>query len=181
MNLPNKLTLLRICMIPICVWLLLSPQIPYNYLLTMLVFSLASFTDMLDGKIARKRGIVTNFGKFMDPLADKMLVCSVLICFSAMGLAPVVTVIIVIFREFAISSLRLVAVSGGHVIAANHWGKVKTVTQMISIIAVLLLCQFTPANTAAQVSVILMWLVAGITVVSGATYIFQNRECIKEC
>ena len=140
MNLPNKLTILRIIMIPFfVVFLLCDFKIPGQNWIALTIFVVASLTDLLDGKIARKYNLVTNFGKFMDPLADKLLVCSALICFVAIDRLPVWVVLIIIWREFIISGFRLIAVDNGVVIAASMWGKVKTVVQMVMIILLLLL------------------------------------------
>ena len=138
MNLPNKLTCLRVVMIPFCVFFLLTDFVPGSRIIALLIFLAASFTDYLDGHIARSRNLVTNFGKFMDPLADKLLVCSVLICFVQMGMLPAWMVIIIIAREFIISGFRLIASDAGIVIAASWWGKTKTVTQMALIIVMML-------------------------------------------
>ena len=184
MNLPNRLTVFRAVMIVPFVAILLLPRIPHNYLWALLIFAVASITDWLDGSIARKRGLVTDFGKFLDPLADKMLVTSALICFIPLGLCHSVAVVIVIAREFVVTSLRLVAAGSGKVIAANWWGKVKTASTMVAIVAILLakeiafLGLWPFAFSVEFVSNIAMWLVAGITVVSGATYLVDNRGCI---
>lgn len=138
MNLPNKLTVARIILVPFFVAALLI-NFPLNNLAALAIFGAASITDLLDGKIARKRGLVTDFGKFADPLADKILVISALLCFVQLGLCDCVAVIIVLFREFAVTSIRLIAASKGKVIAANIWGKVKTVTQMVAVICVLVM------------------------------------------
>ena len=136
MNLPNKLTVLRVCMIPFFVVMLLlngGENQTYRYIAAA-IFIVASLTDMLDGKIARKYNLVTNFGKFMDPLADKLLVCSALICLVDLKQLPAWMVIVIISREFIISGFRLVASDNGIVIAASYWGKFKTTFQMISVI-----------------------------------------------
>ena len=131
MNTPNKLTMLRILLIPVFVLFMLGGDfIPYNYVGAIVVFIAASLTDLFDGRIARKRDIVTNFGKFLDPLADKSLVISAFICLQAFGLVNPVVVIILVMREFLVTSLRLIAVGDGKVIAADIFGKVKTVIQI---------------------------------------------------
>ena len=138
MNLPNKLTILRVLMIPFFVFFML---VDFGYpgrIAALVLFCAASFTDFLDGFIARKYHLVTNFGKFMDPLADKLLVCSALICFVGKGELAAWIVIIIMAREFIISGFRLVASDNGVVIAANMWGKLKTVSQMIMIILIIL-------------------------------------------
>ena len=139
MNLPNKLTVLRVLLIPFFVWAALGDPVPgYSKYIAVLIFIVASLTDLLDGKIARKYGLVTNFGKFMDPLADKLLVCAALICLVSCGMLSAWMVIVIISREFIISGFRLVASDNGVVIAANYWGKFKTTFQMLMIIVLLL-------------------------------------------
>ena len=139
MNLPNKLTVLRIVMVPFFVFFMLGSFVPHRYLWALLLFCAASYTDHLDGKIARRDNLITNFGKLMDPLADKILVMSALICLVKLDLASTVCVLLIMIREFAITSIRLLAVEQGRVIAANNWGKLKTVSQMVAIIAILLM------------------------------------------
>ena len=138
MNLPNKLTVLRIILVPFMVAAMLL-DFQYNYLVAGLIFVAASITDYFDGSIARKRNLITDFGKFADPIADKILVISALVCFLAKGLCDPIILIIVLFREFVVTSIRLSAASSGKVVAANMWGKVKTVTQMIAIICIFVL------------------------------------------
>ena len=173
MNLPNKLTCLRVVMIPFCVFFLLTDFVPGSRIIAMLIFLAASFTDYLDGHIARSRNLVTNFGKFMDPLADKLLVCSVLICFVQMGMLPAWMVIIIIAREFIISGFRLIASDAGIVIAASWWGKTKTVTQMALIIVMML---GIPALRILEI--ILMWAALILTVISLIDYIAKNKEVL---
>ena len=139
MNLPNKLTVVRVCMVPFFVFFMLAEFVPYRFLYALVLFSVAAYTDHLDGKIARSRNLVTNFGKLMDPLADKIMVMSALICFVKLDLASTVCVIIIMFREFAVSSIRMIALEQGQVIPANNWGKAKTVSQIVSIIVILTL------------------------------------------
>jgi CDP-diacylglycerol--glycerol-3-phosphate 3-phosphatidyltransferase len=139
MNLPNKLTMLRVFMIPFFVIFMLCPlQIPYNNLIALAIFASASFTDYLDGHIARKYHLITNFGKFMDPLADKLLVVSAMVCLVKLGELAAWIVIIIICREFTISAFRLIAAENQIVIAASYWGKSKTVCQMAMVILLLL-------------------------------------------
>lgn len=135
MNLPNKLTLLRIALVPFIVAAMLI-EFPLHYLVAGLLFGAASLTDLFDGKIARRDNLITDFGKFADPLADKILVISVLVCFLKVGLCGAVPLILILFREFSVTSIRLVAAAKGNVIAANMWGKVKTVCQIVAIIAI---------------------------------------------
>lgn len=183
MNLPNKLTVLRIILVPFFVLFLLMDSIPYNYLWALIVFAVASITDCLDGNIARKYNLVTNFGKFLDPLADKVLVLAAMIGFIELGLSSSVVVIIVIAREFLVTSLRLVAASDGTVIAASIYGKIKTISQMFSIVAILLLKtidQFTPIGWDIDlIGNVLMWITAVIAVISGWDYLWKNRHCIN--
>ena len=138
MNLPNKLTILRVIMIPFFLVALMVPQIPGGKWIALALFCLASLTDMLDGKIARKYNLITNFGKFMDPLADKLLVSSAMIALIDLGRIPAWVVIVIIAREFIISGFRLVASDNGVVIAAGWWGKIKTFTQCIAIVIFLI-------------------------------------------
>ena len=185
MNTPNKLTILRMCLIPFFVVFLVLPEIPLSYLWALVIFSIASITDALDGNIARKHNLVTDFGKFLDPIADKLLVVSALLCFIQNGLISSVVVIVIVAREFLVSSLRLVAVGGGKVIAASIWGKMKTVSQIIAIIAVMTLQlagQLNIIDATQQwvliVNEILMWISALFTVVSGMQYLMANKEYI---
>lgn len=177
MNLPNKLTILRVIMIPFFVVLLLlegGSNQTYRYAADV-VFILASLTDLLDGKIARKYNLVTNFGKFMDPLADKLLVCSALICLIELGQVPAWMIIIIISREFIISGFRLVASDNGVVIAASYWGKFKTVFQML---AVILLIANIPALS--LVSNLCLWIALILTVISLVDYIAKNHKVLTE-
>ena len=140
MNLPNKLTILRIVLVPFFVlFMLLSGDIfPHRNLVALAIFGIASYTDHLDGKIARRDHLITNFGKLMDPLADKIMVMSALVCFVANGMTNTVFVLLIMVREFAVTSIRLIAVEQGRVIPANNWGKAKTVSQIVAICIVLL-------------------------------------------
>ena len=140
MNLPNKLTILRIILVPFFVlFMLLSGDIfPHHNLVALAIFGIASYTDHLDGKIARRDHLITNFGKLMDPLADKIMVMSALVCFVANGMTNTVFVLLIMVRECAVTSIRLIAVEQGRVIPANNWGKAKTVSQIIAICIVLL-------------------------------------------
>ena len=172
MNLPNKLTVLRVILIPFFIYFLMYT--PYKYV-AWAIFIVASLTDLLDGKIARKYNLVTNFGKFMDPLADKLLVCAALICFVEQSVLPSWMVIIIISREFIISGFRLVAVEQGVVIAANYWGKVKTTCQMIMI--VLLVAQI-PLPIFNILEQIFIWAALIMTVVSLVVYLYDNRKVL---
>ena len=177
MNLPNKLTLLRVIMIPFFVVCLLwdSGQNQTLRYVAAVIFIAASLTDMLDGKIARKYNLVTNFGKFMDPLADKLLVCSALICLIELGQLPAWMVIVIISREFIISGFRLIASDNGVVIAASYWGKFKTTFQMIAVI--LLIFDFEVLRPLAMACV---WIAQALTVISLVDYIWKNRGILTE-
>ena len=178
MNLPHKLTIFRVILIPFFVFFMLAPYFPDNgKYIAVAIFIIASLTDMLDGKIARKYNLVTNFGKFMDPLADKLLVCSAMICLVATGQLASWIVIIIISREFIISGFRLIAADNGIVIAASYWGKFKTVFQMLMIIVLILDIQ----NAGFQVlGVILTYVALILTVVSLIDYIVKNKQVLKE-
>lgn len=193
MNLPNKLTVGRIILVPFFVAALLA-NFPLNNAVALIIFIAASLTDMFDGKIARKNGLVTDFGKFADPLADKILVLAALLCFVQLGICDCVAVIIVLFREFSVTSIRLIAASKGKVVAANMWGKEKTVSQMIAIIAVIAMqivlelpevgLNFINAATFEPiffvVGEILIWISVVFTIISGVVYIIQNRQFISQ-
>ena len=177
MNLPNKLTILRVIMIPFFVAFLMlenGANTTYRYIAAAL-FIIASLTDLLDGKIARKYNLVTNFGKFMDPLADKLLVCSALICMIELGQLPAWMVIIIISREFIISGFRLGASDTGVVIAASYWGKFKTTFQMIGVVLLILNI---PALS--MVTDIVIWIAVALTVISLVDYIVKNAGVLKE-
>lgn len=201
MNLPNKLTILRIVLVPFFIAAILIP-FPAHYLVALAVFGAASLTDYFDGKIARKNNLVTNFGKFCDPLADKILVLSALVCFVQNGLCDALVVIVVLFREFAVMSVRLLAASDGKVVAANIWGKVKTVTQIIAIIIIFVL-QFAleiintafpsiPAEYTLGLAAVYhldfifyiigetaLWISTIFCIISGVIYLNDNKEYIS--
>ena len=170
MNLANKLTMLRVVMIPVylVMWNLNTPWSGYA---ALGVFILASLTDLLDGHIARSRNMITDFGKFMDPLADKVLVMTAMVCFCAGGRFPAWALVIVIFREFAVSGLRLIAVEGGRVIAAGWSGKVKTASTMIGLCVMHL-------SVPALVDQLCIWVIVLTTVYSGVEYFIGNKDCI---
>lgn len=178
MNLPNKLTLFRVVLIPFFVFFLLAPYFEgYGNYIAVAIFIVASITDFLDGKIARKYNLVMNFGKFMDPLADKLLVCSALICLIQLELIPAWVVIIIIAREFIISGFRLVASDNGVVIAASYWGKFKTAFQMLTVIVLILNIPnkvFTILGTA------LIYVSLALTVISLIDYIAKNKDVLKD-
>lgn len=177
MNLPNKLTILRMIMIPFFVFFLLyqGGENTVFRMISLVIFVVASFTDLLDGKIARKYNLVTNFGKFMDPLADKLLVCSALICLIDLNQIPAWMVIIIISREFIISGFRLVASDNGVVIAASYWGKFKTVFQMAAVIVLIL-----DLPQLALLGTVLIWIALILTVVSLVDYIAKNHRVLTE-
>ena len=178
MNLPNKLTIFRIILIPFFVFFLLAPYFEgYCNYIAVAIFIVASLTDLLDGKIARKYNMVTNFGKFMDPLADKLLVCSAMICLVDLRLIPSWVVIIIIAREFIISGFRLVASDNGIVIAASYWGKFKTTFQMIMVIVLILNIKTTLFY---YIGNILIVISTALTIISLIDYIIKNKNVLKE-
>ena len=189
MNLPNKLTIARLIMTPFFLAALLIP-FPHHYLVALVIFAAASLTDYIDGNMARKCGLVTDFGKFLDPLADKMLTTAAFLGFIQLGIGVGITWItfVVLIREFLITSLRLVSAGKGNVIAANIWGKLKTVSQMVAVIAAIggkyLLTFFEDLNsnllvcTVDLVTTVLLWISAVLTIVSGVIYVIQNKDFI---
>lgn len=178
MNLPNKLTMFRVVLIPFFVFFLLAPYFPGygNYIATG-IFIVASLTDLFDGKIARKYHLVTNFGKFMDPLADKLLVCSALICLVETKQLAAWIVIVIIAREFIISGFRLIAAEHQIVIAASYWGKFKTTFQMLMIIVLILNINHPFFET---LGVIFVWTALILTIVSLIDYLYKNKDVLKE-
>ena len=207
MNLPNKLTLLRFVLVPVFMFFVETsafmqggefvnmygvPQYAgCNMIIALVIFAVASFTDFLDGSIARKYNLVTDFGKFMDPLADKVLTTAAIIYLVKFNLCSTIVLILILTREFAVSGIRMIAASsagGGKVIAASMWGKVKTVMQMVTVIVAFLFLgllemavPFAVENAAAMYMLInaAMWIVAVATVVSGMQYIIPNFDLIK--
>lgn len=175
MNTPNKLTMLRVILIPFFVAVLLLDFASWSKWVALAIFVIASLTDMLDGYLARRDNLITNFGKFMDPLADKLLVCSAMICLVEMARIPSWVVIVIIGREFVISGFRLIASDNGVVIAANYWGKFKTVCQMIMIIVLI-------ANLGGIFGIleqILIYASLALTVISLITYLWENRSVLS--
>ncbi len=175
MNLPNKLTIFRTILIPFFVFFLLwqnGTVRTFRYI-AVAIFIVASLTDTLDGQISRRCHLITNFGKFMDPLADKLLVCSALICLTGLGQLPAWMTIVIVAREFIISGFRLVAAEQGIVIAASYWGKFKTTFQMIAVILLIL-----DIPQLAVVTQICLWTAVVLTVVSLIDYIVKNRKVI---
>jgi CDP-diacylglycerol--glycerol-3-phosphate 3-phosphatidyltransferase len=177
MNLPNKLTIFRICLVPFFVFFLFS-NLKYGQYIAVSIFILASLTDTLDGHIARSRNLITTFGKFMDPLADKILVSAAFISLVELGKVPSWIVIIVISRELAITGFRTVAVSEGVTIAADKWGKMKTVTQLIAVIA-LLLNNYPFSLINFSFDKIMLYISVVFTIISGVNYIYVNRKVLK--
>ena len=177
MNLPNKLTVLRVIMVPFFVFFMRTDVGgAANKWIALVIFCVASLTDMLDGKIARARNLVTNFGKFMDPLADKLLVCSAMICLIPSGKLAAWIVIVIIAREFIISGFRLVASDAGIVIAASYWGKFKTVSQMFMIIV--LIADLGGAFD--MIGTILIWVSLILTIVSLFDYVAKNVQVLTQ-
>ena len=178
MNLPNKLTVLRILMVPIFVVFMITPLAEgMGKYIALALFCIASLTDMLDGKIARKYNLVTNFGKFMDPLADKLLVCSALICLIPSGKLATWIVLVIIAREFIISGFRLVASDSGIVIAASYWGKFKTVSHMAMIILLILDFQ-NPIFT--LITNVVVWIGVALTIISLVDYVWKNKQVLTQ-
>ncbi len=186
MNLPNKLTLSRIVMTPIFLFCFLV-SFPCHYLVSLVVFAIASYTDLLDGKIARSRNIVTNLGKFMDPIADKMLTTAAFIGLLAIDKMNPWALFIILLREFVVTSVRLVAAENGKVVAANMWGKAKTVAQYIVIIYMIVALQAAEwfdlggfnqfVNVFGQIAI---WIAVLMTAISGILYFWQNRTFFLE-
>lgn len=190
LNTPNKLTIARMIITPIYLAIILMESLPHRFIIAALVFSVAAITDAIDGKLARKNNQITNFGKLLDPIADKILTTSALLAFMVMGLCNVWIVMIVLTREFAISSIRMIAAANGVVIPANMWGKVKTTCQMTFTILIMLLGEvyqyveiYPGINipywlTLANISNCLLWITAVFTVVSGVIYIKDSKNVI---
>ncbi len=193
MNLPNKLTVLRIILVPFYIFFLLMPVIPHHYLISLLIFAAASYTDHLDGKIARKYNMITDFGKFADPLADKIMIVAALACFVQLGLTNAVVLTVVVSREFMVTAMRLVASSKGKVVAANNWGKAKTISQIAAVLIIMLLQYILELGNMKVLTIDMvsltnlfgiigetaLWISALLTVISGVIYIVQNFEFIK--
>lgn len=194
MNTPNKLTVLRIILAPLFL-LILMLDFPFHYLAAGLVFGAAAFTDMLDGKIARKYNLITNFGKFLDPLADKMLTTAAFLGFLAIGKLDVWAIMIILTREFMVTSVRLIAAKDGNVIAASFAGKAKTVAQFVSIIYMIVALEFSTWQTTILadfalsdmaftipvfVGQILVWISVVLTVISGLQYVWECRSYFRD-
>jgi len=195
MNTPNKLTMLRLILVPFYAFFLLMPSIPHHFLIAFIIFAAAAYTDHLDGKIARKKNVITDFGKFADPLADKVMIVAALACFIQLDITNAVVLIIIVTREFAVTSVRLAAADKGKVVAANKWGKAKTISQIVSVLVIMLMYYIlelhnlgiitlgnydTTAFWFGVTSDILMWISVVFTLISGVIYIVQNIDFIKQ-
>lgn len=190
LNVPNTLTIIRMLITPVFLGIILCEAIPHRFLIACLVFSVAAITDAVDGNLARKNNQITNFGKFLDPIADKVLTTAALLAFMSMGLCNIWIVMIVLVREFAIASIRMIAASGGVVIPANIWGKIKTVSQMSFTILIMLLGEtwdiisnvnaelFAKLPDLSLISNGLLWITAILTVISGVIYIKDSIKVI---
>ncbi len=193
MNLPNKLTILRIVLVPVMVATLLL-DFEFHFIASGVLFAAAAITDFFDGLIARKNNLVTNFGKFADPIADKILVISALVCFQWHGLCDPIVVIIVLFREFVVTSVRLSAAANGKVVAANIWGKLKTVSQMFAIVLVFALQMaleiidavygakdaLALSSTFYYIGEIALWISTVFVIMSGIKYVIDNKDAISD-
>lgn len=177
MNLANKITLFRVVLIPVFMLVLYS-DIEGAQTIAAIIFIFASMTDMLDGYIARSRNLVTNFGKFVDPLADKLLVSAALISLVEMGKIPAWVVVVIIAREFTITGFRTIAASEGITIAASPWGKIKTISQLIAI-SLLLLNNVVFRNFGIPMDNIMLYLALIFTIISGVDYLYRNKEVLK--
>ena len=190
LNLPNILTILRVAITPFFLVTILMETLPHRFLIACIIFSIASITDAIDGHLARKNNQITNFGKFLDPIADKILTTAALLAFMSMGLCNIWIVMLVLTREFAISSVRMIAATNGVVIPANVWGKTKTVSQMVFTIFIMLLGEvyfvvessnvalFAKLPDLSLISNGLLWITAILTVVSGGIYLYDSRKII---
>ena len=190
LNVPNLLTIARIFITPIFLAVILMDTLPHKFLIACVIFSIASITDAVDGHLARKNNQITNFGKFLDPIADKILTTAALLAFMSMGLCNIWIVMLILTREFAIASVRMIAAAGGVVIPANVWGKIKTMSQMVFTILIMLLGEvweilantnevlFNKLPDLSLVSNGLLWITAILTVVSGWIYLNDSKKII---
>ena len=190
LNVPNILTIARILITPIFLAVILMDTLPHKFLIACVIFSIGSITDAVDGHLARKNNQITNFGKFLDPIADKILTTSALLAFMSMGLCNIWIVMLVLTREFAIASVRMIAAAGGVVIPANIWGKIKTVSQMVFTILIMLLGEtweiisntnevlFAKLPDLSLISNGLLWITAILTVISGIIYLNDSKKII---
>jgi len=176
MNLPNKITIFRMCMIPLFLVFFLIDMVPYQEWIALAIFIIACVSDAVDGHLARKHNLVTNFGKFMDPIADKLLVCAALLCFVEKGTLNLIVAIVIVAREFIIGGLREVAADAGLVIAASYWGKLKTIAQMI-------MCGLLIVHLEVSVFPFLetffVWASFALTVISLFDYLIKNRKVLS--
>ena len=195
MNTPNKLTMLRLILVPFYAFFLLMPSIPHHFLIAFIIFAAAAYTDHLDGKIARKKNVITDFGKFADPLADKVMIVAALACFIQLDITNAVVLIIIVTREFAVTSVRLAAADKGKVVAANKWGKAKTISQIVSVLVIMFMYYILELHKLGIITLgsydttefwfgvtsdILMWISVVFTLISGVIYIVQNIDFIKQ-
>ncbi len=190
LNVPNILTIARIFITPVFLAVILMDTLPHKFLIACIIFSIGSITDAIDGHLARKHKQITNFGKFLDPIADKILTTSALLAFMSMGLCNIWIVMLVLTREFAIASVRMIAASGGVVIPANIWGKIKTVSQMTFTILIMLLGEvweiisntnielFEKLPNLSLISNGLLWVTAILTIISGVIYLNDSKKII---
>ena len=190
LNVPNLLTIARIIITPIFLAVILMDTLPHRFLIACIVFSIASITDAIDGHLARKNNQITNFGKFLDPIADKILTTSALLAFMSVGLCNIWIVMLILTREFAIASVRMIAATGGVVIPANIWGKIKTVSQMVFTILIMLLGEtweilsntnkvlFEKLPDLSLISNGLLWITAFLTIISGVIYLNDSKKII---
>jgi len=176
MNLPNKITIFRMCMIPFFLVFFLIDTIPYHEWIALAIFIIACVSDAVDGHLARKHNLVTNFGKFMDPIADKLLVCAALLCFVEQGTLNLIVAIVIVAREFIIGGLREVAAEGGLVIAASYWGKSKTIAQMIMCC---LLIVHLEVFIFPVLETIFIWASFALTVISMLDYLIKNKSVLS--
>lgn len=190
LNVPNLLTIARIIITPIFLAVILMDTLPHRFLIACIVFSIASITDAIDGHLARKNNQITNFGKFLDPIADKILTTSALLAFMSEGLCNIWIVMLILTREFAIASVRMIAATNGVVIPANIWGKIKTVSQMVFTILIMLLGEtweilsntnkvlFEKLPDLSLISNGLLWITAFLTIISGVIYLNDSKKII---
>jgi len=176
MNLPNKITIFRMCMIPVFLVFFLIDTIPYGNWIALGIFVIACLSDAVDGHLARKHNLVTNFGKFMDPIADKLLVCAALLCFVEQGTLNLIVAIVIVAREFIIGGLREVAAEGGLVIAASYWGKFKTTAQMMMCCLLIIHLDF---GWFATLEAVFIWASFALTVISLLDYLIKNKSVLN--
>ena len=176
MNLPNKITIFRMCMIPFFLVFFLMDSIPYGNWIALAIFIIAAASDAVDGYLARKHNLVTNFGKFMDPLADKLLVCTALLCFVEKDTLNLIVAVVIVAREFIISGFRTVAAEGGLVLAASYWGKAKTICQMIMCCLLIVHLEVFVFPT---LEVIFIWASFALTVISMMDYLIKNKSVLS--